>query len=149
MYSFVLILHSLVRWLALLAGIAAAAWALIGWFNQREWTSLDNRLGLFFTIGVDVQLLLGLILYLFLSPITTTAFSDMGAVMSDPETRFYVVEHIFYMIAAVVLAHVGRATAKRATDSVSKHKRAALFFTLAVALIVIGIPWSRPLLRLG
>jgi hypothetical protein len=149
MYSFVLILHSLVRWLVLLAGIAAAAWALIGWFSQREWTSLDNRLGLFFTVGVDVQLLLGLILYLFLSPITTTALSDLGTAMSDPEARFYVMEHVFYMIAALALAHVGRATAKRATESVSKHKRVALFFTLALALIVIGIPWSRPLLRLG
>lgn len=149
MHSFLLTLHSLVRWVALIFGVLAAVRAVVGWRSRGEWTPLDNRLGLFFTTGMDIQLLLGLLLYLFFSPITTNAFADFGAAMSNAEVRFFLVEHLFLMLAAVVLAHVGRAVSKRAVEAAQKHQKAALFFTLAVAAMLIAIPWSRPLFRLG
>lgn len=149
MYTFVLSLHSIIRWLVLLAGIAAAVRAIIGWRSQSEWTPVDSRLGLGFMIGVDVQTLLGLILYVFLSPVTERAFEDFGAAMANDETRFFAVEHIFFMILVLLLAHAGRSLPKRATEAVRKHKMAAITFALAVAAILVAIPWDRPLFRLG
>lgn len=58
------------------------------------------------------------------------------------------------MLVAVVLAHVGRALSRRVTETQDKHRRAAIFFGLAVVALLIAIPWpflpyGRPLLRLG
>lgn len=149
MYSTVLTLHSIIRWLVVLAGLAAAGRAVYGWLNQKEWMPVDKQLGLAFTISMDVQVLLGLLLYVFLSPVTQLAFSDFGVAMSDPELRFFLLEHIFYMILAVALAHAGRALVKRTTADAAKHKKTAILFGLAMAAIFLAIPWGRPLLPFG
>jgi hypothetical protein len=146
MYPILLGLHNITRWLVLIVGILAIVRAFMGWSGKRPWTGLDNSAGLFFTISMDVQLLLGLLLYGVFSPITTGAFADFGAAMSNPDARFWLVEHIFMMVLAVILAHVGRSLAKKAPTHVAKHKRAAIFFTLALIVVLAGIPWFRPLL---
>lgn len=140
-YEIVLSLHSIVRWLVLFAGILAAIKAIIGWIGNRPWQSLDNQLGLLFTISLDIQVLLGLILYFVLSPRTTNAFSNFGDAMGDATARFFLVEHSLMMIVALVLAHIGRSQSKKASPDVNKHKRAAIFFTLALVLTLIAIPW--------
>ena len=145
-YNGVLDLHNVVRWLVFLAGLMAASRALYGWIARRPWTSTDNLLGLLFTIAVDVQVLLGLLLYFFLSPITRDALSNFGAAMANSSARFWSVEHVSAMIAVLVLVHLGRILSKRATDDVGRNKRAAIFYTLAVLVVILGNPWFRPLL---
>jgi hypothetical protein len=146
MYPAVLAIHNLLRWVVLLLAILALARAYMGWFGKREWTGLDRRVGLFFSISLDVQLLLGLILYFALSPLTQIAFRDFGAAMANPELRFFVLEHFFYMILAVVFVHVGAVLSRRAIEAVAKHRRAAIWFSLTVLALIIGMPWWRPLL---
>lgn len=148
MYSVILFLHSWVRWIALLAGLAAAVKAILGVVQKGNWSDLDDRLGLIFTAGLDTQFLLGLILY-GISPITTNAFSDMGAAMANGDIRFFVVEHAFTMLVAIVVAHIGRSRSKKAVDSSTKFRVAAIFFTVAVLAILGGIPWARPFFRFG
>lgn len=145
-YTLVLALHNIFRWLVLLAGLVAAGAALYGWLAGRNWTKFDDRFGLIFTIVVDVQILLGLILYFFLSPITRDAFRDFGAAMADTNARFWSVEHVAFMVIVLVLVHLGRILSRRAITDTGKHRRAALFYTLAVVLVILGIPWVRPLL---
>jgi hypothetical protein len=149
MYSFTLTLHSLVRWLVLIAGILAAGRAILGRLRQADWTGLDNRLGLLFMIGVDIQVLLGLLLYLFLSPATAEVFTDFRAAMADAGARFFAVDHVLLMMVAVALVHMGRALPKKVEPATQKHQRAAILFSLALIAILIAIPWSRPLFRLG
>jgi len=156
MYDLVLSLHSIVRWIALIAGIVAVVRAFMGWFGNRSWVQLDDRLGLIFTSVMDLQLLLGLLLYFFLSPLTKAALQNFGAAMSDSTLRYFAVEHILIMIIAVVLAHVGRSMAGKAQEPVKKHQRAALWFGLSVLLMLLAIPWpflaagaGRPWIRIG
>ncbi len=149
MYDFVLGVHSLLRWVVVILAVVAVGRALLGWFGRREWTVLDDRIGLFFTISMDVQVLLGLILYLFLSGITRSAFQDFGGAMSNPTLRYFAVEHVVLMIVALVLGHVGRALSKRAEEARKKYQQAAIFFGLAMLAALVAIPWWRPLLRLG
>src|SRR5690349_18880381 len=78
MLSITLIVHSLLRWLVLLTGIAAAARGIMGG-KGKAWTAADSRAGLLFISVLDLQLLLGLLLYLFLSPTVRTAFVNIGA----------------------------------------------------------------------
>jgi len=147
MYPFVLATHNLVRWLVLTAAIVAIAWAVVGWLKKKEWTKTGDLTGAIFVGLLDLNVLLGLILYLFLSPITTqVVFANFGAAMKDNMLRFYAVEHIFTMLVALALAHVGRVLSKKASDAMKKHRAAVIWFTLSLLAIVVMIPWNRPLL---
>ncbi len=140
MYSTILTAHSWVRWAVVLAGAYALVRALAGWTGRRSWFAGDDRAGLLFTIALDVQLLLGLSLYA-VSPFTTAAFGDLGAAMRLPALRFWVAEHPFAMLIGIVLAHVGRVRIRKAADAIARHRTAAIFFGLALAIILFSIPW--------
>ena len=146
MYQIVLAIHNILRWVVLVLAIVAIVRAYLGWFGKREFTETDRRVGVYFSISIDIQLLLGLILYLFLSPITRTAFQDFSSAMAITDIRFFAAEHILMMILAAILVHVGTFLSKRATSDVSKHRRAAIWFSLAVLVVIAAIPWWRPLL---
>jgi uncharacterized membrane protein YozB (DUF420 family) len=147
MYTVVLIIHNILRWVVLILAVYSILRAYSGWFGKREWRQSDRKAGSFFTIAMDVQLLVGLWLYIFLSPLTETALGDFGAAMNNAELRFFALEHVLYMVLAVVFAHLGNVLSRRAEEMVAKYRRAALWFTLTLIFIVIAIPWSRPLLR--
>ena len=116
---------------------------LTGWLGKQPWKKIDNILGIVFTSLMDLQLLIGLSLYFFLSPVTKMAMSDFGAAMKDDTLRFYAVEHISIMVIAVTLVHVGRAKSKKAKTDVDKFRIASIFFLAALVLILAGIPWSK------
>jgi hypothetical protein len=146
MYAFVLDVHNIIRWVALVLGIVVAVIAFLGWFGKKDWSERDRKWGMYFTSAMDLQLLLGLLLYFFLSPLTKQAFQNFSAAMSNSGLSFFAIEHPLAMILAVVFAHLGSALSKKAPDSVGKYKRAALWYTLSVLLLIIGMPWFRPLL---
>ncbi|OFW03640.1 MAG: hypothetical protein A3I61_01665 [Acidobacteria bacterium RIFCSPLOWO2_02_FULL_68_18] len=152
MYLLTLVLHSLFRWVVLVLGALVVGRAVGGAKHNREWTSADDRAGLWLVITLDAQLLLGLALYLALSPVTRIVFADFGAAMVNAALRFWAVEHIFGMLAAVVLGHVGRFRMRR-VDGAQRHRTTALFFGMALLAVLLSIPWpgmpaARPLFRL-
>jgi uncharacterized membrane protein len=144
MYPIVLALHNIVRWLVLILGVVAVLRAFVGWFGKREWTEIDRKIGSYVSITIDIQILLGLILY-FISPLTKLALSNFGTAMQVVELRFFTLEHVFYMLLALLFAHLGSILPKRAAEAIAKHKWAAIFFSLTVLFILLGIPWGRPL----
>jgi hypothetical protein len=146
MYSIGLAIHNILRWAVLIFGILAIARAWMGWIGKREWTEKDRTLGMLFSSLLDTQLLLGLLIYFFLSPITQSAIKDFGNAMGINDMRFFAVEHVAFMILAVIFGHLGSILSKKAADSVNKHKRAAIWFSLAMIAILAGIPWWRPLI---
>jgi hypothetical protein len=82
-------------------------------------------------------------LYAFVSPVTKTAFNDFGAAMKNADLRFYAVEHILMMVIALVLVHIGRAKSKKDVAPWKKHRSAAIFYGIALLLVLAGIPWER------
>lgn len=143
MYTGLLHTHNLFRWLVLLAILAAIIMAFVGWLNKRKWQKSDNMVGLVLMIFMDIQLLVGLILYALVSPLTKAAFNDFGAAMKNPDLRFYAVEHILMMIVALVLVHIGRAKSKKALEPWKKHRAAAVYYTISLIVILAAIPWDR------
>jgi cytochrome c biogenesis factor len=149
MYPTILLLHSWLRWLALVAGGGATFFAFgtgTGALARAE------RWGRIFMIALDVQMLLGLLLYGVLSPITAAAMKDFGGAMRNPVLRFFAVEHLTMMLAAVVVVHVGRVLARKTADPAAKRKRLLICFGIALLLMLLGIPWpgmtsGRPLIR--
>lgn len=144
LYSIFLHAHSGFRWLALLLAVAVVIKSVAGQFSASpSFGKLDNILGAAFVGTLDLQLLIGLVLYFFLSPITESALSDFGAAMKNSALRFYAVEHVTMMILAIALAHIGRSKSKKAYEAKKKFRFQALFFGIALVLILIGIPWDR------
>jgi hypothetical protein len=145
MYTALLTVHSYLRWLVLLGALIAIARALTGVTQRRPWTPADDTAARLFGISLDLQMLIGLILYFFLSPFTMSAWSDIGAVMRDATVRFTVIEHQFGMLIAVVFANIGRARIRKSQDMARRHRVALIFFGLALVIILISIPWpGRP-----
>ncbi|BAJ62296.1 hypothetical protein [Anaerolinea thermophila] len=152
MYAFLLPLHNILRWLLLIAALFAVGRALWGWLARKPWQALDDRAGLIFTTVMDLQVLVGLLLYVAFSPLTQTAFQNFGGAMGNATMRFFAIEHILIMVIALVLAHIGRAQARKASEALSKHRRAAIWFGIALLLVLLAIPWPfsgvpRPLWR--
>src|SRR6478672_13610737 len=105
-YLITLTLHSWLRWLVLVMGLIAVLRAVTGTIRRRPWTPGDDRAGFFFTMLLDLQVLIGLLLYAWLSPVTREALRDIGAAMKSNGLRFFAVEHVFGMIIALALAHI-------------------------------------------
>src|SRR4249919_4200634 len=121
MYAHVLAVHSWLRWLALVTAVGATFAALRGQVGSDN--SVADRWGMFAVTALDLQMLLGLILYLALSPNMRPILDNFGGAMKDPALRFWAVEHIATMFAAIALAHVGRVLARKATTPAAKRTR--------------------------
>lgn len=146
MITVVIALHNLMRWLVVALGIWAVARAYLGLARPAAWTPLDRKAGLFFTIAFDIQFLIGLLLYFALSPLTRAALSDFSSVMASADLRFFALDHPLGMLIAIVLAHLGSGLSRKADGDRARHGRAAALYTLSLAVVVLSIPWSRPLL---
>jgi hypothetical protein len=72
--------------------------------------------------------------------------SNFGSALADEVFRFFALEHVLWMVLAVILAHVGVAASRRVAESSAKHRRAAIWFSLSLVAILIGMHWFRPLL---
>ena len=145
-------LHNLGRWLLLIAVLAAILRAIIGWIRQQDFNRMDERTGLIFTILMDIQVLLGLILF-FTKGWAGVLVSDPSAAMATPAIRFFTVEHLAVMLLALAAAHIGRARTRKAASAAAKHTSAAFWYLLTLLLVLVAVPWpfyssGRPLLRL-
>jgi len=148
MYTFVLALHSWVRWIAIIAGIGAVGAALA----ERPGERRADPWGIALVTSLDIQLLLGLLLYLVLSPNIAAIREHFGEAMHSATLRFWAVEHLTAMFVAVALAHVGRVLGRKAKTPEARRTRLLICYGAATIAMLAGIPWpglpyGRPLLR--
>jgi hypothetical protein len=152
MYTTILALHSWIRWIALIAGVGATIMTMRDSSGVAGASRVD-RWGFALVTALDVQLLLGLILYLVVSPNMVEIRANFGAAMKDPVARFWAVEHITSMLVAVILVHVGRVLGRKSTSPESKRMKLFVCFGIATVLMILSIPWpglraGRPLFRI-
>jgi mono/diheme cytochrome c family protein len=153
-HGVVLALHSSARWLVLglLALLMVRAFA--GWRRAREWTRTDERTHAAFVGMLDLQLALGLVLYVFLSPLSQAFFDDPGAAMKVSELRFFGMEHALGMLVAVTIFHVARTRSKKRSEGRLRHRFVLSTALPAFAVMFVSVPWpflpvKRPLVRLS
>ncbi|MFG6686850.1 hypothetical protein ACGK9U_09735 [Mariniflexile sp. HNIBRBA6329] len=141
MYDVVLKLHSYWAYLVLLVLIIAVVNALIKVFGDKEYEAKDFRIALFTLIVSHIQLLIGLVLY-FVSD-RFQLWSELGGgVMKDSLLRLYLVEHPLVNIIAVALITIGYSKHKKKLTSKTKLKPIAVFYSIALVLLLSRIPWS-------
>jgi len=142
MYTGMLHLHGVLRWIVLIVAIWAIIKMASGLSGGRSFTAADKRPALFFLIFMDLQLLVGLYLYIAgpwgLKNISNQGF---GNIMKDTASRFFAVEHISLMLISLILVHIGYAATKKDVPDQRKFKKAFGLFLAAFILILVSIPW--------
>lgn len=151
-YGIALALHSWLRWVLLVVLLLAFVRALGGVSTGRVMAAADRALrGA--TVGLmHLQLLVGAVLYVWLSPITPKDGESFRAAMKVSGVRFFAVEHVTLMLIALIVAQIGASSARRAKDDRTAFRRIAIGFGIALLLILAaipwpGLPWGRPLFR--
>ncbi|MBS1634922.1 MAG: hypothetical protein JST26_03300 [Bacteroidetes bacterium] len=152
MYNTLLALHSLTRWLVLISLLYALYRAYRGWFRKLPFSRFDNTLRHTTATIAHVQLVIGIGLYV-VSPLIAYFLSQYKDAVHQREVRFFGMEHSVTMLLAVVFITIGSAKAKRKQTDPEKFKTMAIWFTLALLIILLVIPWpfspfaSRPYMR--
>ncbi len=121
-------IHSIFRWVVLLTAVAAIGAAVLSATGTRRWGVVGDRSSLLFTIAMDVQFLIGLLVWV----LARRWEGDLAMGWLHP----------LAMLVAVALAHVGRSRVDRSATSRDKARQAALFFTASLAIILVAIPLS-------
>ena len=145
MYVTFLAIHSVLRWLLLVGLVYTIATSLAGRVTQRTYSSVDRTARIVTTAIAHTQLLIGLTLYVSLSPLVQSVLR--GAENHSYRALFFSIYHIAMMLAAVVVLSIGSARAKRATPDVAKFRIILIYFSIALGLILLAIPWFRPYFR--
>jgi Na+/H+-dicarboxylate symporter len=121
--------HSGWRYIVIVLLLVAVINAISGWLGKKNYTEGNRKLNVFTLISSHIQLLLGLVLYFTNSWYKVDSSIAMG--------RYWKMEHISMMIFAVILITVGNARSKKLDSALTKHKTIAIYFTLAL-LIILG-----------
>ena len=133
--------HSYWAYLVLAILIFTVFNAITGVLKKRTFTDKDLRLGLFTLIVSHIQLLIGLGWY-FMSPWYKALKANGSEVMGDKAARLLAVEHPLMMVIAIVLITIGWSKHKKKTEDTAKFKTFAIFYGIALLLILSRIPWS-------
>ncbi len=142
MYTLLLWLHSVTRWIVLLGGVAALGTAYSGLFSKRNYSGVDKATGVFFTAVFGLQVVLGLILY-FISPWGLQALFALDTAGDNRALLiFFGVYHITMMLVALVVAQLGYSRAKRAATDRLAFRNAAIGYTVGLLLVFLAIPWG-------
>ncbi|GAA4332890.1 cytochrome B [Mucilaginibacter gynuensis] len=133
--------HSGFRYIVFFLIVIAIIRAVADWLGKKSYTEGNRKWNLFTLISAHVQLLLGLVLY-FLSPFVQFT----SQTMKNAETRYWTMEHVVMMILAIVLITIGHSKSKKIVLPEGKHKTIAIFYGMALLVIIVAIVQSgRPL----
>ncbi|MDF7817068.1 hypothetical protein P1X15_05650 [Runella sp. MFBS21] len=140
MYVILLTLHSVFRWLVLLALLVSIYRAWSGYSHALLFSKTDNALRHWTATIAHLQLTIGLILYS-QSPIIQSFWSNSAKGIQYWELTFFSLIHSFLMIVAVVCITIGSALAKRKPTDKEKYKTMLMWFSITLFIIFIAIPW--------
>lgn len=135
-------IHSYWAYLVLVVLILATLNALFKFLGDKEFDAKDFRISLFALITMHIQLLIGIILYVTKDYFSIIGEIGMGEVMKNASLRNLIVEHPTTMIIATALVTIGYSKHKKKLVSKPKFKLLAIFYTLALILVLAKIPWN-------
>ncbi len=124
--SLLLTIHSIIRWLILLAALAVVIRFAIGWWKKQPFDGVARGLSSAFSGLMDTQWLIGLLFFIWNGLAIENGFAI--------RQRW---EHLVIMTIAVVVAHLPAMWKKKEGDL---RYRNGLFAVLAaLVLVVVGI----------
>jgi hypothetical protein len=120
--------HSLLRWLVLVAGVAALLVGITSWAGLRIEAKQARQSMLIYAVALDIQVLLGIVIW-------------VGEQRWAGGGRQFQFEHPLIMLLALVIAHVAASRARRSADPMKAARLRTFGSGLSLLLILAGIPW--------
>ncbi|MEY8760167.1 hypothetical protein [Chryseobacterium tongliaoense] len=140
MYQTLTFLHSTFRWLVLLSLLYVLFRAYKGYFSNKEFSKTDDSVRHWTATIAHIQLVLGITLYS-QSPIIKYFWKNFTTAKESFDLLFFGLIHIFLMLFSIVIITIGSAITKRKTTDKEKFKTLMIWFTVALIVIFIAIPW--------
>lgn len=140
MYPALLLLHTFARWVVLILMVYTIYRAAVGLIRDRSFGTIDNAFRHWTATAAHLQLIIGMLLYT-QSPLVASFWRHPTAALHDLNLTFYGLIHVALMLAAIVLLTIGSAMAKRKPTDREKFRTVLIWFTVALLLIFIAIPW--------
>ena len=134
-------LHSSFRYVVLLLLVLAIIDAVISIAGDKTYRKQSKMLALFALIFSHIQLLMGSVLYFLGNRGAFASLLEGASTMSNPEARFFAVEHMLAMIVAIALITVGYSRSKKQEVDKKKYASILMFYSIALLLIFVMIPW--------
>ena len=128
--------HSGLRWLFLLIIIFAIVNAIRKWKSGDKFGAKDKLLNIITIALTHTMGIIGIVLF-FISP--KIQFTE--GFMKNDQIRFYLTQHTFGMVLAIILITIGYSKAKKAAEDKAKFKKTAIWFTISLLIALISIPW--------
>jgi hypothetical protein len=137
------LLHSILRWFVLLSVGISGIVALKGYLRKDSIIVWERSLTILAMVVCHVQLAIGLALYAIRFKRYDSPVNWMGdqTMLGESVRRYWKFEHIGVMLLAIALVTIGRMTSKRATTEPGKQLRVAIFYLLALVIMLMMIPW--------
>jgi hypothetical protein len=154
MYLPLLIVHNIFRWIALSMLSYTICRAYLGYRSNRNFSSDDNALRHWTATVLQLQMVVGLVLY-FNSPFVAAFWAEQSDRNIGETNGFFAALHLPLMFLAVTVLSIGSALAKRKSTDMLKYKTMLLWFSVALLIILISIPWpfsplaQRPYFRIS
>ena len=136
------LIHSYWAYLVLIVLIIAVINAINGLRSKKEFQAKDLRIALFAMIATHIQLIIGFVAYFMSSAFEMMKNVGMGEVMKTSELRKPLVEHPLLIIIAIALITIGFSKHKKKTNDADKFKTIAIYYSIALLLILAVIPWE-------
>ena len=128
--------HSGLRWLFILIIIIAIINAFRKWKLGASFEAKDKLLNIITIALTHTTGIIGIILF-FISP--KIQFTE--GFMKNDQIRFYLTQHTFGMVIAIILITIGYSKVKKTSEDTKKFKKTAIWFTIALLIVIISIPW--------
>lgn len=130
-------LHSAIRYLIVLLLTGSVATAFYGLASRQRYSEGIRKLHLATRILLNLQMLIGLLLYIFKG-----YYSMWTQLASLPEmTIFFTAVHIIGMIIGIGLVNAGYHKAIEAQTDFAQYKYIAIFYSAGFLVIFLMIPW--------
>lgn len=152
MYQTLIFYHSVFRWLVVVSLVYSIYRAYRGYVSDAVFSKKDNFVRHWTATIAHIQMVLGILIYI-QSPVTSYFWKHVKESSWHSETMFFGFVHGLLMLAAIVLVTIGSALAKRRATDKEKFRTLLVWYTLALLIIFIAIPWpfsplaQRPYLR--
>lgn len=123
-YGILVGIHSITRWVVLLAGVVGLIKFLVGWLGKQSWTQNDRIIGSLFAGLMDLQATLGIVMILW--------FTISASFVREQW------EHGFTMLIAAGVTHL-LFRFRKAEDETKRFRNSFFTILASFVLVLLGI----------
>lgn len=141
MYHYLLIAHSLMRWLVVIALVYGLLFIIIQKRKQTFYTAKHYKLFTIIKNIVNIQFILGIWL-LFKSPFVHTFWQQVSSAVKWRDVRFFGLEHPFMMLLGILLLNYFTHKTKQKINTTNAFGYLLVSYIVVFLIIFLSIPWS-------